>query len=97
MPNRRLEAARFSWTGGNHSVPCHFTCAKSDFIGVDLASLGLPPPSPYFKSTDRWFWHHHRFPPAGLIAPGRSQCGCGSLAASFVTRATTDPSKLHPI
>jgi hypothetical protein len=48
------------------NAPLFLHCRKDDLIGVDLASLGLPPPI----VDDGWgpstindcYWHYHRFP-----------------------------------
>jgi hypothetical protein len=43
-----------------------FSCRKDDLLGVDLTSLGLPPPYQWLKSSDSYYWPHRRFPLASL-------------------------------
>jgi hypothetical protein len=45
----------------------HLCCRKSDLIGVDLASLGLPPGRDLnMHSNEVWYWSYDRFPLASL-------------------------------
>ncbi len=37
-------------------------CEKSDLLGVDLASLGLPPPIPWMESRCECYWKYDQFP-----------------------------------
>ena len=37
-------------------------CEKSDLLGVDLASLGLPPPIPWMESKCECYWRYDQFP-----------------------------------
>jgi hypothetical protein len=42
------------------------TCKKSDLLGVDLASLGLPPGHDWGGRSDTWYWRPDRVPLASL-------------------------------
>jgi hypothetical protein len=49
------------WRCGNsHGMPYLLACKTSDLIGVDLASLGLPPPAPFSSLTS--CWGYRQFP-----------------------------------
>lgn len=37
-------------------------CEKSDLLGVDLASLGLPPPIPWMEFKYENYWNYDQFP-----------------------------------
>jgi hypothetical protein len=41
-------------------------CEKSDLLGVDLASLGLPPPIPWMESKYEYYWSYDQFPLTSL-------------------------------
>jgi hypothetical protein len=50
------------WRCGNsHGMPYLLACKTSDLIGVDLASLGLPPP-PVVVSSQTSYWGYRQFP-----------------------------------
>jgi hypothetical protein len=38
------------------------TCSKSDLIGVDLGSLGLPKPISFSGSPGSWYWCYWQHP-----------------------------------
>jgi hypothetical protein len=51
----------FHRCGNTHSVPYLLACKESDLIGVDLASLGLPPPLTSIRGNYQ-YWPYSRFP-----------------------------------
>jgi hypothetical protein len=51
----------FHRCGNTHSIPYLLACKESDLIGVDLASLGLPPPLTSITGNYQ-YWPYSRFP-----------------------------------
>jgi hypothetical protein len=56
----------FGFINGGGGMGTFVTCDKSDLLGVDFTSLGLPQGHDWGGHSDRWYWPPEIFPLASL-------------------------------